>query len=113
MNRQNTTTQQSKMVYVKKEWVRKTADMKAYNKAMYIAGKQKKAVEEAEELERINFGVSQWLKSTQLLVDLWEEDEDVARLNEMNREVHRAEMEYAHKTGDYGKIRGIAFENNE
>ena len=103
------------MVSVKKEeWVRKTADIKAYHKTRYIAGKEKKmAAEEAEELERINFGVPQWLKATQLLVDLWEEDTDVARLNEMNRDVHRAEMEYAHKSGDYGKIRGIAFEITE
>ena len=43
-------------------------------------------------------------------IDLFGDENDIKKKDELQKDIARAEMEYAHKTGDYSGIKGYIFE---
>lgn len=55
-------------------------------------------------------GVVQEMERLNRTIELFADDDDIKKRDELTKDIARAEMEYAHKTGDYSGVRGYVFE---
>lgn len=76
-----------------------------YNKRYYERKKER------QEMDEINgAGTIQAMDRLQRAIELFGDEDDIKKKDELQKDIAMAEMEYANRTGDYSGIKGYIFE---
>lgn len=75
--------------------------------------KMKGFVYEYEDDEVNSNTPSKYIEKLQMLIDLFDDENDINELDRFKKSLNRAEMEYALQTGDYSKMKGFLYEYDD